>query len=123
MPADSHVPVTIKIRIPHEGIFAFGPGKAALLEAIDQCHSVSAAGRSLGLSYTKTRRLLDELKGSFRSPVIESIKGGAHGGGSRVTDEGHRILAAFRAMEHSAQQAVQEELRTILAELGPAAGV
>jgi molybdenum-dependent DNA-binding transcriptional regulator ModE len=41
MPADSHAPVSIKLRIPYEGLFAFGPGKAALLEAIDQCQSAT----------------------------------------------------------------------------------
>jgi molybdate transport system regulatory protein len=122
MPADSHAPVSIKLRIPYEGLFAFGPGKAALLEAIDQCQSISAAGRSMGLSYTKTRRLLDELRLCFRHPVIESIKGGAQGGGTRVTATGHRILATFRAMEGRALEAVQEDLRAIMAELGPTTG-
>ena len=117
MPADSQVPVSIRIRVHHKGCFAFGPGKAALLEAIDACHSISAAGRSLGLSYTKTRRLLDELRGSFQDPLIESIKGGVHGGGTQVTDAGHRILVAFRAMEGRAMEALQVDLRTILAAL------
>jgi molybdate transport system regulatory protein len=113
------VPVHIKIRIPHQGLYAFGPGKASLLEAIDQCHSIAAAGRGLGLSYTKTRRMLDELNRSFQQPMVESVRGGAHGGGARVTPAGMALLAAFRAMERKAQEAVQEDLRTIAAELRP----
>jgi molybdate transport system regulatory protein len=111
------IPVQIKIRIPQGGIFAFGPGKAALLEAIERCRSIAAAGRGLGLSYTKTRRMLDELNQSFRHPLVESVRGGSHGGGARVTPAGRALLAAFRTMERRAQAAVQEDLRAIEAEL------
>jgi molybdate transport system regulatory protein len=111
------IPVDIKIRIPQGDLFAFGPGKAALLEAIERCHSIAAAGRGLGLSYTKTRRMLDELNRSFRQPLVESVRGGAHGGGARVTAAGLALLATFRAMERRAQEAVQEDLRTLEAEL------
>ncbi len=67
-PSAPQTPANIKIRIPHAVNFAFGPGKAAPLEAIDQYQSISASGRSLGLSYTKTRRLLDELRDWWTSP-------------------------------------------------------
>jgi molybdate transport system regulatory protein len=111
----------IKLRVPHEGIFAFGPGKASLLEAIGRCHSVTAAGRRLGLSYTKTRRMLDELNRCFRHPLVEVVRGGAHGGGARVTPTGLALVAAFRAMERRAEAAIQDGLRVIEAELKPPA--
>jgi molybdate transport system regulatory protein len=117
MPSDPHAPVSIKIRIFHEGIPAFGPGKAALLEAILQCQSISAAGRNLGLSYTKTRRLVSELNHSFRFPLVESTKGGAQFGGAQVTDPGRRLLAVFRAMEAQAGEAIQDRLQEIIAAL------
>ena len=109
----------LKLRILHQGIFAFGPGKAELLEAIDRCRSIAAAGRGLGLSYTKTRRMVDELNRSFRRTLVESARGGAHGGGAHVTPAGLALLAAFRAMERRAREAVQEDLRAIEAELRP----
>ena len=115
----SEVPVSIRIRVHHAGVFAFGPGKADLLEAIEECRSISAAGRKIGLSYTKTRRLLDELNSSFRDPLVESAKGGAQGGHAWVTPAGRRILAAFRAMEARALEAVQADLGAVLAELAP----
>jgi molybdate transport system regulatory protein len=121
MVCDPHVPVSLRIRVHHAGLFAFGPGKADLLEAIEACQSISGAGRSLGLSYTKTRRLLDELNGSFREPMVESARGGAQGGRAWVTPTGQRVLAAFRAMERRALEVVQEDLGTILAELAPPA--
>jgi molybdate transport system regulatory protein len=117
MPSDPHAPVSIKIRIFHEGIPAFGPGKAALLEAILQCQSISAAGRSMGLSYTKTRRLVSELNHSFRFPLVESSKGGAQFGGAQVTEAGRKLLAVFRAMEAQAEEAIQDRLQEIMGAL------
>ena len=107
----------LKVRILHEGVFAFGPGKAALLDAIGRLESITAAGRALGLSYSKTRRLVDEMNRSFRTPLVTTTKGGAHQGGAQVTPTGWRVLAAFRAMEAQAEQAVQESLGELLAEL------
>ena len=77
---------TLKIRILHDGLFAMGPGKADLLEAIQETRSIAAAGRKLGLSYWKTRRLLEEMNQSFRLPVVVTARGGDKGGGSQVTD-------------------------------------
>jgi len=107
----------LRIRILHGEVAAFGTGKAALLEAIGACHSIAAAGRSLGLSYSKTRRLVDEMNQSFAKPLVESAKGGLHGGGARMTETGRKVLAAFRTMEACAQASMQDGLRAIQREL------
>jgi|GEM_PF-3908453 len=75
-------PASIKIRLRHGEAFAMGPGKADLLEAIQATSSIAAAGRSLGMSYWKTRHLLDEMNACFTSPVVATAKGGDRGGGS-----------------------------------------
>ena len=98
--------VSLKIRLHHGDGFAMGPGKADLLEAILATQSIAAAGRRLGLSYWKTRHLLDEMSRSFRLPVVVTAKGGASGGGSQVTEIGRAALAAFRAMEAAAGAAI-----------------
>ena len=107
----------LKIRILHEDLFAFGPGKAALLDAIARHQSISGAGREMGLSYSKTRRLVDEMNLSFRSPLVETSRGGSERGGAAVTEAGRRVLEAFRGMEAKAQEAVQEGFRELAAEL------
>ena len=102
---------TLKIRILHDGLFAMGPGKADLLEAIQETRSIAAAGRKLGLSYWKTRRLLKEMNQSFRLPVVVTARGGDKGGGSQVTDLGRAVLAQFRAMEAAAGAAIADRSR------------
>lgn len=97
---------TIKIRILHRDGFAMGPGKATLLEAIAETRSIAAAGRQLGWSYWKTRRLLDEMNLGFRDPLVVTVKGGDRGGGSSLTKTGIEALARFRAMEAAAAAAI-----------------
>jgi molybdate transport system regulatory protein len=104
---------TLKIRIQAFGIYAMGPGKADLLEAVAQCQSIAAAGRQLGYSYWKTRHLIDEMNQCFREPVVTTVKGGKERGGATVTALGHEALRSFRAMEAKASLAIQGDLATL----------
>ena len=103
--------LTTKIRILQGVVFAFGPGKADLLEAIGRRGSVVGAGQEMGLSYSKTRRLVDEMNASFRSPLVETARGGSSHGGASVTALGREALNVFRAMERHADAAVAEDFQ------------
>ena len=58
-----------------------GPGKIALLEAIQREGSISAAARALGMSYRRAWELVVELNQTFSGPVVARLTGGAGGGG------------------------------------------
>ena len=81
-----------------------GPGKADLLERIDRCGSIAAAGREMGMSYKRAWQLVDTMNAMFRAPVVESTRGGAKGGGAVVTETGQTVLAEFRALEKTTQK-------------------
>ena len=49
------------MRITRGDMIAIGPGKVALLEAIAEAGSISAAARTLGMSYRRTWLLVDEM--------------------------------------------------------------
>ena len=87
-----------------------GPGKADLLVAIQETGSIAAAGRKLGMSYQKTRQLVDEMNLCFVAPLVEGFKGGVHGGGAQLTEAGHDVLVSFQAMQARAEAAVAEDL-------------
>jgi molybdate transport system regulatory protein len=78
---------------------AMGPGKADLLEAIIREGSISAAGRSLGMSYRRTWLLVDTMNHSWAGPLVETATGGAKGGGACVTPLGQEILSLYRELE------------------------
>lgn len=107
MPADSQrlSEPRLRIRIVFGADEMIGPGKAELLEWIDRCGSIAAAGRQMRMSYKRAWELIGSLNAMFRAPVVESTRGGPGGGGAVLTDLGHEVLALYRALEADAAAA------------------
>ncbi len=82
---------------------AMGPGKADLLDAIAATGSISAAGKQMGMSYRRTWLLVDTMNRCFQQPIVETATGGAHGGGTRLTDYGIDILKRYRQLQADIQ--------------------
>jgi len=85
-----------RIRILSGSEVALGPGKADLLRAIDDTGSISAAARQMGMSYRRAWLLVHTMNECFRSPLVEAIKGGAEGGGARLTKTGRDVLSHYQ---------------------------
>jgi molybdate transport system regulatory protein len=75
---------------------AIGHGKIRLLEAVRDYGSISAAGRSMGMSYRRAWLLIDELNHIFEEPVIDAKHGGSCGGGADLTPFGLRVVERYR---------------------------
>lgn len=84
-----------------------GPGKVALLEAIDREHSLSKAAKSIGMSYRRAWNLVHELNEAMVDPVIETQTGGHDGGGSIVTESGRELIRLYHQLEDVANDATQ----------------
>ncbi|MFD1912743.1 winged helix-turn-helix domain-containing protein [Halodurantibacterium flavum] len=95
----------LRIRIVFGEDEMIGPGKADLLERIDRCGSIAAAGREMGMSYKRAWELVGTLNAMFRSPVVESTRGGPNGGGAALTEAGREVLQLYRAFEREAAEA------------------
>src|SRR3712207_5816913 len=92
-------PFKLKLQLVCGEDFAIGPGKADLLEAIDREGSISAAGRALGMSYRRAWVLVDQMNRCFTDRLVETLAGGGHERGARLTDCGRTVLAAYRELE------------------------
>ncbi|WP_018879517.1 winged helix-turn-helix domain-containing protein [Thioalkalivibrio sp. ALE9] len=103
-------PQAPRLRVLLGEVTAMGPGKAMLLEAIRDKGSISAAARSVGMSYRRAWDLVETMNQSFREPVITTAKGGSGGGGAQVTEFGGTVLARYRDMERKACEALRDEL-------------
>jgi molybdate transport system regulatory protein len=110
---DKPGPIHTRIRIDFTAGPSIGPGKIALLERIEVCHSLSQAARELGLSYRRAWLLLDDLNRAFDAPVVVTATGGAHGGGARLTELGHALIERYRRAEAAAEAAAQREFRAL----------
>jgi len=89
------------IRIDFNDGCSIGPGKVALLEWIERTGSLSAAGRSLGMSYRRAWLLLHSVNDSFSEPSVSFSVGGKDGGGAQLTPFGRRLIASYRDFEAS----------------------
>ena len=88
-----------------------GPGKADLLDAIAATGSISAAAREMGMSYRRAWMLVDTMNACFRLPLVETVKGGADGGGATLTATGWTALRAYRRAATSIAKAFHPLLR------------
>jgi molybdate transport system regulatory protein len=102
--------VRLSIRIDFEGSESFGPGKARLLELIDEHGSIRSAAAAMNMSYRHAWLLLQAVEDTFGAPVISTATGGAKGGGAKLTELGRGLLARYRAIESQAAKATAGEL-------------
>jgi molybdate transport system regulatory protein len=103
----------LSIRIDLASGDRIGPGKIALLEAIRSTGSISAAARSLGMSYRRAWLLVEEVNHALCEPAVSAETGGRHGGGAVVTAAGERVVDLYRAIESHARSAASGEFRAI----------
>jgi len=90
---------SLRIRIVFGDDAMLGPGKADLLERIRETGSISAAGRAMSMSYKRAWSLVEEMNRAFQDPLVDSTRGGAKGGGARLTEAGEAVLANYRKLE------------------------
>ena len=93
---------------------AIGPGKIALLEAIQATGSITAAARQLRMSYRRAWLLVDETNRSLVHDAVIGAAGGKKGGGSQLTPTGIELCRRYRAIERQVDAAVNRELRDLL---------
>jgi molybdate transport system regulatory protein len=99
---------------------ALGPGKADLLQAIDETGSLTKAAARFGMSYKRGWSLVREMNEAFAKPLVETEKGGSGGGGSAVlTRLGKRVLRRYRRMEDDATRAVTAGVADLRRHLKP----
>jgi len=71
----------------------------ALLEAVDATGSINRAARAAGLSYKGAWLLLESACNLASEPLLETVTGGAGGGGTRLTPAAHGLLDAWRELQ------------------------
>lgn len=77
-----------------EGTF-LGYGRVVLLERIREYGSISAAARSMKMSYRHAWELVDSMNRQGRVPVVQMSTGGRGGGGTVLTETGAQAIETF----------------------------
>ena len=105
---DKRLRFALTLRIFSDTEKCFGPGMAELLERVDQMQSLRQATLSMEMAYSKAWRVLKAAERGLGFPLLESSTGGKAGGGARLTEQGRRFLASYRAFEHAVRDYADE---------------
>jgi molybdate transport system regulatory protein len=108
-----------RFRVMRGRNIAIGPGKAELLEHVQQAGSISKAAKRMGMSYMRAWTLVKTMERCFAKPLVKVARGGARHGGAELTENGRRALELYRKMERDSWKATAETRRRILRLLAP----
>jgi molybdate transport system regulatory protein len=123
MPQLGNITEGLRFRIVLGRGVALGPGKADLLQAIDETASLTRAAARFGMSYKRGWTLVREMNAAFAKPLVETEKGGSGGGGrASLTPLGRRVLRRYRQMEKDAGKAVAAGVADLRRHLKPSPG-
>jgi molybdate transport system regulatory protein len=104
---------SLSIRVDLASGLRIGPGKIMLLEAIRSTGSISAAARSLGMSYRRAWLLVEDLNNGLREPVVTTESGGRRGGGATLTTVGGRVIELYREIESQASSSASRQFHAL----------
>ena len=93
---------------------AFGAGLARLLENIEQYGTLSRSARETGISYRIAWNLLNTAESHLRKRLIVKYPGGVGGGRSELSQNGKRLLKAFRHLNRDVARYADSRLSELL---------
>jgi len=73
-------------------------GRVVLLERIKDKGSVSAAAKSMGMSFSHAWQLVQSMNALAPEPMVQKQAGGKGGGGAWLTPAGEKAVADFWAL-------------------------
>jgi molybdate transport repressor ModE-like protein len=100
-----------------EGKGILGDGKWKILKKIDECGSLVEACEVMGITYRRTWNDLKKIENLLGFKILETVRGGAEGGSTHLTEEGKRLIIAFDHFHHHVDQIMLKEFETFLSEL------
>jgi len=105
---ESGIVVRSKVWLEKDGKLLMGWGRATLLERIDQLGSISAAAKSMNLTYRNAWLWVEAMNRLARVPLVEKSSGGALGGYARLTEEGRRVVAEYKEKRARFQELLKQ---------------
>jgi len=92
--------IKYKIWFEKDGEIVMGHGREELLRKIDEVGSIKKAAEELGITYKKAWEYINAMEKRLGVKLLETQRGGAKGGGSKLTEEARKILEDFKKVEN-----------------------
>ena len=106
----AHTHLSICLHLENGG--RIGPGKIALLEAIQTKGSIKAAARHLGMSSRRTWLLIQQVNDALQQRAVSTQQGGWQNS-AVVTPVAERVIGLYRSIENLTRTAAFQELQEL----------
>lgn len=101
--------IRIRCWVDINGVRFFGPGRAELLQLIEESGSISKAAKEMGMSYKKAWNMVDEMNSRGQKPYVTLQAGGQKGGGAELTEAGKKVVIAYNKLMSKINALVNKE--------------
>ena len=108
----------VKLWVEKDGKLALSAYRVRLLRLIDETGSLAEAADRMGLSYRRAWGKLREIESNLGIKLVASEAGGAGGGGSRLTEDGRRLIEIFERFQAATERDLAREFARFFAEAG-----
>ncbi len=98
-----------RLWVERQGMTYLSWGRVVLLERIGELGSVSAAAKSMQMSFSHAWHLVDDMNNLAPKLLVEKQAGGKSGGGAWLTDEGKKAIADFWQLVQRFQLWIEQE--------------
>ncbi len=102
-----------------DGRRAFGEGPYRLLRGIELTGSLWGAAASVGMAYSKARRIIQCCEQTLGFPLILRKIGGIMGGGSEVTAEAAKLMKVYEKLRADTEDTIARVYRDCFGKSAP----
>jgi molybdate transport system regulatory protein len=104
-----------KLWVEKDGRLVLSEYRVRLLALVDETGSLAEAAARMHLSYRRAWGKIREIEENLGVRLVESAAGGAGGGGSRLTDDGKRLVDLFRRLRERMDEDLGREFSRLFA--------
>lgn len=103
------VEMRFRVWVDIDGERFFGPGRAELLQLIEETGSISKAAKHMGMSYKKAWEMIDHMNANAHRPYVIAQKGGQRGGGTELTKTGKEVVRRYEKIMSKINRVIEKE--------------
>lgn len=108
-----NISIRNRLWLMKDGRSYLGEGRIELMKAIIKHGSISAAARSMSMSYKKAWESVDAMNTLSDDPLIKRTTGGSGGGGTIVTEAGLEAISLYEGINQRCNGFLDEELKML----------
>ncbi|HTQ37667.1 MAG TPA: molybdate ABC transporter substrate-binding protein [Pirellulales bacterium] len=105
--------VGVRVWIERHGQAVLGQGRAELLDAIGRQQSITAAAKTVGISYRKAWTMIQEINQAAGEPLVKAAVGGTKGGGATLTPRGRFAVDVYGQLHQALHESAAGVLQRI----------